>query len=118
MNSEIIGKASSVPWAFTFTSVDNIPRHPSQLYEALAYFAIFGILMYLYWRTDIKEKSGRLFGILMTLVFAFRFLVEFTKENQVAFEADIPLNMGQWLSVPFVLIGLFFWFRPLKIKKA
>jgi len=114
VNSEIIGKASNVPWAFTFTSVDSIPRHPSQLYEALAYLTIFGILMYLYWKTDIREKSGRLFGILMTLVFAFRFIIEFTKENQVAFEADIPLNMGQWLSVPFVLIGLFFWFRPLK----
>lgn len=114
VNSEIIGKATEAPWAFTFTSVDSIPRHPSQLYEALAYLAIFGLLMYLYWRTDIKDKAGRLFGIMMTLVFAFRFIIEFTKENQVAFEANMSLNMGQWLSVPFILIGLFFWLRPLK----
>ena len=113
LNSEIIGKASSLPWAFTFTSVDNIPRHPSQLYEALAYLTIFGIMIYLYWKTDIKDKTGRLFGTLMTSVFAFRFFVEFTKENQVAFEANIPLNMGQWLSIPMVLIGLFFLFRPI-----
>ena len=114
VNSEIIGKATEAPWAFTFTSVDNIPRHPSQLYEALAYLAIFGILMYLYWKTDIKDRPGRLFGILMTGVFAFRFIIEFTKENQVAFEANIPLNMGQWLSIPMVIIGLFFLLRPLK----
>jgi len=114
VNSEIIGKATEVPWAFTFTSVDSIPRHPSQLYEALAYLVIFVILMYLYWKTSIKDKPGRLFGILMTGVFAFRFFVEFTKENQVAFEADIPLNMGQWLSIPMVIIGLFFLLRPLK----
>lgn len=118
VNSEIIGKASEVPWAFTFVSVDAVPRHPSQLYEALAYLCIFIILMYLYWKTDIKDKTGRLFGILMTGIFAFRFFIEFTKENQVAFEADIPLNMGQWLSVPFVLIGLFFLLRPVKKIKA
>lgn len=118
VNSEIIGKATSVPWAFTFSSVDNIPRHPSQLYEALAYLAIFALLMYLYWKTDIRNKPGRLFGILMTGVFAFRFFIEFTKENQVAFEADIPLNMGQWLSIPFVMIGLFFLLRPINRLKA
>ena len=115
VNSEIIGKATDVPWAFTFSSVDNIPRHPSQLYEAIAYLAIFGLLMYLYWRTDIKDKTGRLFGILMTLVFSFRFIIEFTKENQVAFEADIPLHMGQWLSLPFILIGLYYLLRPIKL---
>jgi len=114
VNSEIIGKPTDLPWAFTFVTTDNLPRHPSQLYEALAYLTIFGLLFYLYWKTDIKDKPGRLFGILMTAVFAFRFFVEFTKENQVAFEADIPLNMGQWLSIPMVLIGLFFLLRPLK----
>lgn len=114
MNSEIIGKPTDLPWAFTFTAVDNLPRHPSQLYESLTYLAVFGILMYLYWKTDIRDKQGRLFGILMTLVFTARFLIEFTKENQVAFEANIPMNMGQWLSIPFILIGAYFWFRPLK----
>ncbi len=114
VNSEIIGKPAEVPWAFTFVSTDNLPRHPSQLYEAIAYLSIFALLLYLYWNTDIKDKRGRLSGLFLTLVFSFRFLVEFTKENQVAFEADIPLNMGQWLSIPVVLIGLFFLFRPLK----
>ena len=114
VNSEIIGMPTDLPWAFTFVSFDNLPRHPSQLYEAIAYLSIFVLLFYLYWKTDIKNKAGRLFGILMTLIFSFRFLIEFTKENQVAFEAEIPLNMGQWLSIPFALLGLFFWFRPLK----
>lgn len=116
VNSEIIGKATDLPWAFTFVSVDNIPRHPSQLYEALAYLFIFGLLIFLYFRTDIKDKTGRLFGILMAWIFTFRFFVEFTKENQVAFEADIPLNMGQWLSIPMALIGLYYLIRPIKKK--
>ena len=114
INSEIIGKPTEVFWAFTFVSEDNLPRHPSQLYEAIAYLLIFGLMFYLYWKTDIKDKPGRLFGILMTAVFGFRFLIEFTKENQVAFEANIPLNMGQWLSIPMVAVGLYFLLRPLK----
>lgn len=115
MNSEIIGKPADLPWAFTFTSVDPIPRHPSQLYEALAYLAVFALLLFLYWKTNEGNKPGRLFGWLMTLVFGFRILIEFTKENQVAFEDSMTLNMGQWLSIPLVLIGLFFILRKVQV---
>lgn len=107
VNSEIIGGPSTLPWAFTFIRVDHIPRHPAQLYEALAYLVLFGVLMYLYWKTDIKEKPGRLFGLFMVLMFGFRFFIEFLKEDQVAFEAGMALNMGQWLSIPLVLLGVF-----------
>ncbi|MCD6331788.1 MAG: prolipoprotein diacylglyceryl transferase [Bacteroidales bacterium] len=118
MNSEIIGAPSHLPWAFTFVQVDQIPRHPSQVYEALAYLIIFGILMYLYWKTDLKDRPGRLFGWFMLLVFGFRFFVEFVKANQVAFESHMILNMGQWLSIPMVLVGLFFILWKPRQKKV
>ncbi len=116
MNSEIIGKPTDVPWAFTFENVDMLPRHPSQLYEALAYLAIFGLLMFLYWKTNEGSKPGRLFGWFFSLVFGARILIELTKENQVAFEDGMTLNMGQWLSIPLVLIGMFFIFRKIEEK--
>jgi phosphatidylglycerol---prolipoprotein diacylglyceryl transferase len=116
INSEIYGNATSVPWAFTFIREDNIPRHPTQIYEALAYLLIFGFLMYMFWKTDIRFKEGKLFGWFMVLVFGFRFFVEFLKADQSAFEAGMILNMGQWLSIPLVLTGLFFVLR--KPKKA
>ncbi|MFA5815292.1 MAG: prolipoprotein diacylglyceryl transferase [Bacteroidales bacterium] len=116
INSEIYGTAASVPWAFTFIREDNIPRHPTQIYEALAYLLIFAFLMYMYWKTDIRLKEGKLFGWFMLLVFGFRFFVEFLKVDQSAFEAHMALNMGQLLSIPLALTGLFFvlW----KPKKA
>ena len=116
MNSEIVGKPTEVPWAFTFVRNDMIPRHPSQLYEALAYLAIFVFLMYLYWKTNVGNRPGRLFGWFMTLIFGFRILIELTKENQVAFEDGMTLNMGQWLSIPLVAIGLFFMLRKVQEK--
>jgi phosphatidylglycerol:prolipoprotein diacylglycerol transferase len=116
MNSEIIGKPADVPWAFTFVSEDMIPRHPSQLYEALTYLAIFGLLMYLYWKTNEGHKPGKLFGWFMTLTFGFRILIELTKENQVAFEDGMTLNMGQWLSIPLVIIGLYFALKKTPVK--
>lgn len=116
MNSEIIGMPSDVPWAFTFVSEDMLPRHPSQLYEAIVYFCIFVLLMYLYWKTNMGNKPGRLFGVFMTLVFGLRILIELTKENQVAFEDTMTMNMGQWLSIPWVIIGLFFVFRKIQEK--
>lgn len=109
MNSEIIGLPTDMPWGFRFlrASVENpeIPRHPSQLYEALWYLLTFGILMYMYWKTNLKEKQGVLFGTFLVMVFLARFLIEFVKENQEAFEDTMALNMGQILSIPFVLIG-------------
>ncbi len=105
MNSEIIGIPTSVPWAFIFSDVDGIPRHPAQLYEAIFYFIIFGILMYMRRIERIREATGVIFGAGLGLIFFQRFFVEFLKENQVAFEEGMALNMGQILSIPMVLIA-------------
>jgi prolipoprotein diacylglyceryl transferase len=120
-NSEIIGKPADVPWAFVFSRyVDDIPRHPTQVYEALAYLTIFFMLHKLYWRTKEKTKPGFLFGWFLIGVFGFRFFVEFLKENQEAFEAGMVLNMGQILSIPLVLIGIYLVYtsrkRPLPVQ--
>ena len=110
MNSEIIGKPTDVPWAFVFEQVDMLPRHPAQLYEAIAYFIFFLGMIYLYKKSDhgTKLHRGFFFGLCLTEIFVFRFFVEFLKENQVDFENTMALNMGQWLSVPFVIIGIYF----------
>lgn len=107
-NSEIIGKPSDLPWAFIFTSVDNIPRHPSQLYEGISYLIIFIIIFLIYnkYRTNLPE--GRLSGIFLILLFSARFFIEFFKETQADFEKSLPLYMGQILSIPFVLLGIYF----------
>ncbi|MFQ3214773.1 MAG: phosphatidylglycerol:prolipoprotein diacylglycerol transferase [Marivirga sp.] len=103
MNSEIVGRLTDVPWAFVFTHVDGMPRHPAQLYEALSYLAIFG---FLYWLKSQKfHRDGLLVSFMLLLVFTARFLIEFVKANQVNFENQMVLNMGQWLSIPFILIG-------------
>ena len=110
MNSEIIGKPTDMPWAFVFEQVDMLPRHPAQLYEAIAYFIFFLGMVYLYKKSDhgTKLHRGFLFGLCLTEIFTFRFFVEFLKENQVDFENTMTLNMGQWLSVPFIIIGIYF----------
>ena len=110
MNSEIIGKPTDMPWAFVFDQVDMLPRHPAQLYEAIAYFIFFLGMIYLYKKSDHGQKlhRGFFFGLCLTEIFVFRFFVEFLKENQVDFENTMTLNMGQWLSVPFVIIGIYF----------
>ena len=116
-NHEIYGHATDVPWAFSFISnisnwkagaapIFTAPSHPTQLYEALCYFALFGVLMWLYWRKNAQERQGLLLGIFFVGVFGSRFLIEFVKNNQVAWEESMTLNMGQWLSIPFVLIGI------------
>jgi prolipoprotein diacylglyceryl transferase len=110
-NSEIIGKPTGVSWAFVFERVDLLPRHPSQVYEALAYLFTFFVLLTLYERKGDDLKRGFLFGLFLVLVFTARFVIEFTKENQEAFESSLPINMGQILSLPFVLIGFYFIFR-------
>ena len=113
-NSEIIGQATTVPWAFVFERVDMIPRHPAQLYESLLYLGLFFFLLHTYKKSKGKIPEGRLTGILLTVVFSGRFLIEFVKENQVAFESGMPLNMGQLLSVPMVALGVWLWVRSLK----
>lgn len=107
LNSEIIGKPTNVAWAFIFERVDLIPRHPAQLYEAISYLIIFSILWLLYKKKIQKVQQGFVFGCFLILLFSVRFLLEFVKENQEAFENTLPFNMGQILSVPFVLIGLY-----------
>jgi len=116
MNSEIIGKATNVSWAVIFEQVDNTPRHPAQLYEAFAYLLIFIIIFILYKTYSHKVKAGFYAGIFLSLTFIARFFIEFIKENQEAFEEGMSLNMGQWLSIPYILIGiaLIIW----SLKKA
>lgn len=104
-NSEIIGKPTVMPWAFIFDRVDQIPRHPSQLYEAFTYFLTGAILLFIYKRTS-PPKPGRLLGVLMIALFTSRLIWEFFKENQETFEAGMILNMGQLLSLPFIAIGI------------
>lgn len=117
MNSEILGRPTNVPWAFVFKRVDEIPRHPAQLYESLTYFALF-ILLYALYLRDPKRRPGLLFGIMLTWIFGWRIILEFFKENQEAFEAAMPLNMGQLLSVPFVVLGIYILVRWFKTAKA
>ena len=106
MNSEIIGKVTDVPWAFIFTKVDQYPRHPGQLYEAIAYALFFFVGWFLYKKAKTRVGTGFFFGLCLTLIFTFRFFVEFTKDIQVDFEAGMPLDMGQLLSIPFVILGV------------
>lgn len=105
-NSEIYGKPSSVPWAFIFERIDTIGRHPTQLYEGLFYLAIFWVMMVLYKRDGPRAIPGTLFGAGVLLVTVMRFLVEFTKEQQAAFVSGLPLNMGQMLSIPFIVVAV------------
>ncbi|GBD86568.1 prolipoprotein diacylglyceryl transferase [bacterium BMS3Abin03] len=116
-NSEIIGKPATVPWAFIFTRIDNVPRHPTQLYESLAYLIIFFILIIIYKNKYKQLSNGFLFGLFLILVFTFRFFVEFLKEVQEPFELGMTLDMGQILSIPFVLVGVYFIVRALKMKR-
>ncbi len=105
-NSEIVGKVAHVPWAIVFKQVDALPRHPTQLYEAVGYFAISGILYGLYRLAHRNPVEGRILGFAMILGFAFRLFIETFKENQEVFENDLVLNMGQLLSIPFILVGV------------
>lgn len=130
MNSEIIGSPTDVSWAFLFHTNDAmvngaiVPRHPAQLYEALAYLLIFVLLVTVYWlrsRESIqnaKVGTGLYFGMCLTLIFAFRFFIEFIKKEQVDFEKEMMLDMGQLLSIPFILVGLYFVIRSIKTSKS
>lgn len=110
MNSEIYGKPTNGNWGVVFQRDDLIPRHPTQLYEAFSYLLIFGILMYIYRNKNIKKPNGLIFGLCLVLVFLARFIIEFFKENQVGFEDSMTINMGQILSIPFIIIGLILMF--------
>jgi Prolipoprotein diacylglyceryltransferase len=107
MNSEIIGKITDVPWAFIFEKVDPMPRHPGQLYEAIAYALLFFIMWTLHKKMPEKIGTGWYFGFCLAYIFTFRFFIEYTKEIQEAFEATLPLDMGQILSIPFIILGVY-----------
>jgi prolipoprotein diacylglyceryl transferase len=113
-NSEIIGKPTNSSWGFIFTSVDLVPRHPAQLYESIVNLFIFIFLFAFYFRSNGKFKQGLLFGLFLVLIFSFRFFVEFFKENQSSFEAGMFLNMGQLLSIPLIILGIYLLFRKEK----
>ena len=125
MNSEIIGKVTDVPWAFIFERVDMLPRHPGQLYEAIAYAILFVIMWTIYKKSQkLTAKSqkpivgtGWYFGFCLTYIFTFRFFIEYTKELQEAFEASLPLDMGQILSIPFIIIGVVCMLRAKSVIK-
>jgi phosphatidylglycerol:prolipoprotein diacylglycerol transferase len=117
MNSEIIGKPTGTDFGVIFERIDGLVRHPAQLYEAFSYLVISAILLFTFFKTDKKKQEGFLFGAFLTLLFIARFFIELFKENQVAFEDGMTLNMGQWLSIPFILIGLYFTFLHKKNER-
>ena len=117
MNSEIVGKATGTDWGFIFAALgEDFPRHPAQLYEAIAYFTIFIISILIYKKHKDMVGSGFYFGFCLATIFTFRFFVEFCKEVQVDFEEGMALDMGQILSIPFILIGAYFIYRGIKLK--
>ena len=125
MNHEIYGHPTHLPWGFRF--IENItawrqgmepifsaPSHPTQIYEALCYFIIFLLLMYMYWKKNAGQRQGLIFGVFLVGVFFSRFCIEFLKNNQEEFEENMILNMGQLLSIPFVIFGIYLIIRALK----
>lgn len=107
MNSEIYGIQTNLPWGFIFERWgETVPKHPTQIYEALSYFVIFIVLYYLYNRKYKTMKDGYLTGLFLIILFSVRFLIEFIKEPQVGWEENLLLNMGQILSIPFILTGI------------
>ena len=129
MNHEIYGHATNVPWAFRF--IENLPAweaglpplfsppsHPTQLYEALCYIITSFICLWLYWKKDAYKQQGLIFGVFFIGIFASRFFIEFFKNDQETFEANMILNMGQILSIPLILAGIWFTYRGLKERKA
>lgn len=117
VNHEIVGKPTELPWGFKFynESYNNLVmkggemvhvyRHPAQLYEAICYLLIFALLMFLFWKTNLKKKTGYIFGVFLIFLWGARFMVEFVKIPQETYDLGIALNTGQLLSVPFIIAG-------------
>ena len=126
MNHEIYGGPTDAPWGFRFITNINAwmngappvysePSHPTQIYEALAYLVVFGITMYMYWKTDAKDRKGLITGVGILIIFLFRFFIEFIKnvqvDSEIAMRENTGLVVGQWLSVPFIIWGVWMiWF--------
>jgi phosphatidylglycerol---prolipoprotein diacylglyceryl transferase len=127
-NSEIVGNETSVAWGFKFMRNDCYPpfdcswvdiptRHPAQLYESISYIIIFLVLVFLFWKKEAWKKQGMIFGLFLTLLFTARFLVEFVKLGQTERDASMFINTGQMLSIPFILVGLYLFFKALSKKE-
>ena len=127
MNHEIYGGPTNAPWGFRF--VDNlyqwmngaepiftVPSHPTQIYEALVYLLVFGVTMYMYWKTNAVKREGLITGVGILMIFVARFFIEFIKHAQVDFEYGMLLNMGQWLSIPFIVWGIWLIWRAMKVR--
>lgn len=125
MNSEIFGHPTDLSWGFMFVRSEEwnalyygLACHPTQIYEALTYLALFGLMMWLYWKKNAGERPGLLFGVFLIGTFGSRIFVEMIKNNQVAFEDNMALNMGQLLSIPFVLLGIYLIVRAMMRPKV
>lgn len=121
INSEIVGEPSDLPWAIVFEKARSLtaaeqmmPRHPTMLYEALLCVIIFGILWAIYKKYKSHPPEGAIFGTFLTLLFTGRFFLEYTKVNQAAFTSDWAINMGQWLSLPLIIVGI--WLLVKKVN--
>ena len=116
MNSEIYGEPTDLPWGFVFVRGDinnTIPCHPTQLYESLAYLLVFFLLLWLYWKKDAGKYNGLLTGVGFLGIFVSRQIIEIIKNPQSDFEVGMTYNMGQWLSVPFIILGAILVVRAL-----
>ena len=116
MNSEIVGRVTDVPWAFVFKRVDDLPRHPIQLYEAFAYIFL-GILLYVLY-PKMKHKTGFISGLFLAGMFGVRFFLEFFKQNNSTITEGFPLTMGQVLSFPLALAGIYLMMRKTPEKNS
>lgn len=124
MNSEIYGYETTLPWGFKFvrdwvpgTPIEVIPAcHPTQIYEALVCVIMFVVMMYLFFKKDTVKHQGFFFGLFCTVIFGSRILIEFIKQPQVEFENSMVLDMGQWLSIPFFIAGIYFMIRSYRKK--
>ena len=128
INHEVYGNPTDQPWGFRFIKnlhawrqgaepIYTVPSHPTQIYEAICYLITFVLCMWLYFRKDAWKKEGLIFGIFMICIFTSRFFIEYVKEPQEDFEIGMLLNMGQLLSIPFVLMGIYFVVRAVRRKK-
>ncbi|MBL7858675.1 MAG: prolipoprotein diacylglyceryl transferase [Cyclobacteriaceae bacterium] len=118
MNSEIVGIPTTLPWGFIFTSIDDVPRHPAQLYEAIYCLFLFVGLFTVWYQYRARIKTGTLVGWFIVILFSLRFVDEFLKIDQVEFEAGMVLNMGQLLSIPFILTGIIILIRSSKEARS
>lgn len=117
MNSEIYGNATTLPWGFIFAkdqNGDGLPHHPTQIYEMMYCLITFAVTWWMYWKKEAYKKNGLIFGVFLIGIFGSRFLLEFIKLNQESFESGMLLNMGQILSIPFVLWGIWLIVRSSK----